>query len=803
MMVELITWAVDQRKPVALYTQRRMLYEQTCQALDKAGIDYGKRASGHEPNSFPDVQMCMTQTELQAVYKREYRKLHNAKLVLVDEAHQQGGPVFGKIMADHVDAGAAVVGYTATPLDLEGYTELLIAGTMSECLNIGALVRPETYAPDEPDLKHIKKYVVGQEFTEKENVKSIMRPGVFGRVKDAWKKHNPDGKPTLLFGPDVAGSLFFAQEFCKAGIKAAHIDGEQIWCDGTFYTTEQDARKWLAGMSKSGEVKVVCNRFVLREGIDWPWIEVGSFATVFGALTSYIQSGGRLLRAYPGKTKTIILDHGGCLDEHTEILTKAGWRGIDQMADDDTIGTMNMTTGAFEWNPNEGTLRKGSGAARIIATCPHLSLCVTDYHNMVMRSDLRKGEWKLLKAGELAKRKSNWIIPTSLIEDVPPAPLSDSELGFIGWYLTDGCMDSARIRIYQSQSSPKLHHDHIRECIEGCGFRYSVTTRTRPSPLLDHPSVEVSYNVSSGRKSQGGWDKLTPWLDKSFPDIFNTLTRRQFGVLLYAMNLGDGCKDKRPQNTLRLAVGNEETANRIQSLAVRRGYRCNLSKQEARNPITRELGATMHVLRIRDASEATVAKDAFVPCGSFLPLSRVWCVQTANGTIVIRRAGKVAVVGNSWHRHGSLAVDRHWQLGMTNQRVCAERQEKLREKKEPEPITCPQCGKVRVKDAKCPACGFEAHRRARLVVQIDGTLREVKGEIYKPRVQKELPNTQQLWTQMYWRARSKKWNATFRQAEAMFFRENYYWPPRTLHLMPKNPADWFSKVAEVPNEALL
>ena len=467
MFMDLIEWAVAERHPVAVYTQRKMLYDQTCREMDKAGIRYGKRAAGHDPNLYLDVQMCMTQTELSRVYKSESRGLHGATLVLIDEAHQHCGPTFQRIMADHVKDDAMCIGYTATPLDLEGYDELLVAGTMSECLKIGALVRPETYAPDEPDLRHIKKYVVGQELTEAENVKSIMRPGVFGRVLKAWKKHNPDGLPTLLFGPDVAGSLFFAQEFCKEGIKAAHIDGEQIWCDGTFYNTEHDAREWLAEMSKSGEVKVVCNRFVLREGIDWPWIQVGSFATVFGALTSFLQSGGRLLRAYPGKEKCIILDHGG-----------------------------------------------------------------------------------------------------------------------------------------------------------------------------------------------------------------------------------------------------------------------------------------------------------------------------------------------NWHRHGSLAVDRHWELGMTNRRVAGERQERLREKKEVEPITCPQCGKVRAGGAKCPACGFEAHKKARMVVQINGELREVKGDIYRPRVQKLLPNTVQVWQRYYYRAKSQKWDATFKAAEAFFFHENHYWPPHNLPLMPKDPSDWYKKVKDVPKEAL-
>lgn len=467
MFTDLIEWCVENRHPAALYTQRKMLYDQTCRVLERSGIRFGKRASGHAPNFFQDIQVCMTQTELSRVYKQESRGLHSAKLVLIDEAHQHCGPTFQRIFNDHVSAGATVIGYTATPLDMEGYDHLFVAGTMSECLRIGSLVRPETYAPDEPDLRHIKNYVVGKELTEKENVKSIMRPGVFARVFDAWKKHNPEQKPTLLFGPDVAGSLFFAQEFWKNGVSSAHIDGEQIWLNGEFKSTDNESRSEIEALSRSGEVKVICNRFVLREGIDWPWIQVGCFATVFGALTSFLQSGGRLLRAYPDKTKCLILDHGG-----------------------------------------------------------------------------------------------------------------------------------------------------------------------------------------------------------------------------------------------------------------------------------------------------------------------------------------------NWHRHGSLAVDRNWQLGMTNQREAAERQERLQEKKEQEPITCPECGKVRASGPTCPACGFTAHKRSRLVIQVDGSLKRVDGEVYKPRKQRMAPNTEQLWEKIYYRARSQKWNATFRQAEAMFFRENYYWPPKTLRLMPKDSGDWFRRVSDVPKEAL-
>jgi hypothetical protein len=56
---------------------------------------------------------------------------------------------------------------------------------------------------------------------------------------------------------------------------------------------------------------------------------------------------------------------------------------------------------------------------------------------------------------------------------------------------------------------------------------------------------------------------------------------------------------------------------------------------------------------------------------------------------------------------------------------------------------------------------------------------------------------------MYHRAKSKKWNATFRQAEAIFVRENHYWPPRDLPFMPKSTADMWRKVSDVPRDSLI
>ena len=694
--------------------------------------------------------------------------------ILVHNCHNQGGPVFSKIMADHVEAGAACVGYTATPLDLEGWEELLIAGTMSECLKIGALVKPETYAPDEPDLKHIKKYVVGQELTEAENTKAIMRPGVFGRVLKAWKQHNPDGKPTLLFGPDVAGSLFFAQEFCKAGIKAAHIDGEQIWCDGTFYNTEQDAREWLAEQSRTGEIKVVCNRFVLREGIDWPWIQVGSFATVFGALTSFLQSGGRLLRAHPGKEK--------CIAEGSLVLTKRGLVPIEKVLYNDRLWD------GQHWVKHHGVICHGT--QKVITYC---GLTGTPDHVVYTRYGRRT-------LGECARLR---------------LPLAATGMG--GQEIRNGCRyisDNASEAAPRAEGGPQgICRGDLREVPPtGLGVVGQFGGRKDDwVPPMQSAAEVPEMALSSPYGSLGEMHQQEP---TEVERLRRKGNRIPISIGIGCVPMGNGqswlatqsaTQPYRQQRSLRagqysLVNGNAEFIPRPRNEAS-----CEDSSvpNSAPGRSLRGQHASLPSGNDEPGTGGETVDDAVVQTER-----RVWDILnagplhrfTVSGVLVANCT--ILDHGGNWHRHGSLAVDRHWQLGMTNQRVTADRQEKLREKKEQEPITCPECGKVRGSGAVCPACGFEAHRRARVVVQIDGTLREVKGDIYRPRVTKLQPNTQSLWDRIYWRARSQKWNASFRQAEAMFFRENYYWPPRNLTMMPKDPNDWYKKVAQVPKEAL-
>lgn len=453
---------IAKRRRAVLYTHRKFLREQIQGVAEDAGIEFGVRASGQSPALLRDVQISSLQTEESRVFKRGVWELHDADIVLIDEAHVQGGAVAEKVIKAHVEKGNPVVGFTGTPTDLGHiYTKLIVAATNSELRDCGAHVRCQTYGPDEPDMRKIKPTATG-EYTEGDVRKVIMTPTIFGRVYENWKRLNPDARAAILFAPGVPESLWFAEQFKARGVPAAHIDGDDIWLNGEKMPSTQEARNELAEQSKSGAIKVVCNRFVMREGIDWPWLYHGIMATVFGAVSSYLQSGGRLLRSHPSLDHVLLQDHGG-----------------------------------------------------------------------------------------------------------------------------------------------------------------------------------------------------------------------------------------------------------------------------------------------------------------------------------------------NWHRHGSLNADREWSLEWNDRMVSGMRQERMREKKEQEPLVCPQCQYVRLAGPKCPQCQYEHTRRSRKVMQLDGSLKEQEGEIYKPRRIKELPDTERIWTQCYMRAKNSRNGMTFNQAYALFFVENYYYPPKHLPFMPTRETDWYRPVRKV------
>ena len=266
-----------------IYLNRKMLLEQLCRGLAEAGIEHGIQAAGYAPDIDAAVQVAMVQTVEQRWSKGEMH-LHDGRLVILDECHSEKGERMASVIDAHVEAGQKFVGVTATPVGCGDMADhLVVAGTNSQLRECGALLRAVHYAPDEPDMKLLKSPTVGVQGI-RDAYREKYRTVLFGRVVDHYQRLNPDGLPTILFASGVDESLWFAQEFCRAGFRAAHVDGERVWINGETFEATDQSRDALSAASEHRDVEIICNRFVLREGIDMPWLAHGILACTFGSV---------------------------------------------------------------------------------------------------------------------------------------------------------------------------------------------------------------------------------------------------------------------------------------------------------------------------------------------------------------------------------------------------------------------------------------------------------------------------------------------------------------------------------------
>ena len=89
-----------------------------------------------------------------------------------------------------------------------------------------------------------------------------------------------------------------------------------MYIDGEEYASDPLKRAEVIDKLRAGDIKVICNRYVMREGIDIPELYHIILATPIGSLSSYVQVVGRALRNHPSLDKVIVQDHAGNFWRH-------------------------------------------------------------------------------------------------------------------------------------------------------------------------------------------------------------------------------------------------------------------------------------------------------------------------------------------------------------------------------------------------------------------------------------------------------------------------------------------------------
>lgn len=327
---------------VTIAVHRNLLLEQMRGQLTAAGIPFGVINADDEMDLDKPVQLASIHTLHSRAVKAGSIDLPKATLVLLDEAHANrsemaralfyGAVGGGLSFQGWLDQGAHIHGFTASPVNLGGLYEQLNQFTtyreLREC-KAHAVIR--TYGPEEIDVADLKLDEDGEYSGRALEPRTYK---IWGSAYEWWKKLNPFAEPALLFGPSAPGARWFAHEFVKKGVTAGYIGADCVLLPGHLpcgtlcldqYPSTTDTRKQALELSENGGIKVLCNRFVLREAIDMPWIRHGIACTVFGGLATYLQSVGRIQRYFDAYPDKIWQCHGGSFWRHGSPNAERFW----------------------------------------------------------------------------------------------------------------------------------------------------------------------------------------------------------------------------------------------------------------------------------------------------------------------------------------------------------------------------------------------------------------------------------------------------------------------------------------------
>ncbi len=301
---EIINGAVKKNKSILFLAHRRELIEQCAAKLEDFGIyNYNIIMSGDKRNN-RDAQVHIA--SVQTLLKREFP---DADLIIIDEAHRAAAKGYRTVVLNYPKA--SILGLSATPERLDGkglddlFSKIVEVCSVTSLIKDGFLISPDCYGLniDEADLKGLRTR--RGDYSEDELEEMMDKPKLIGDIVTNWKKH-ANNKLTVIFACGVKHSKHIVDEFIKAGVSAAHIDGSMSKLE-----RESIIRDW-----RKGFIRVVSNVNLFTEGFDFPQLECCVLARPTQSVSLYLQMAGRIMRTHEDKSSAIILDHSNNVIKH-------------------------------------------------------------------------------------------------------------------------------------------------------------------------------------------------------------------------------------------------------------------------------------------------------------------------------------------------------------------------------------------------------------------------------------------------------------------------------------------------------
>jgi len=245
--------------------------------------------------------------------------------LFVDEAHRIPPSGEGKYRTfikgcQRFNPKLRVIGWTATPFRMACgsichkdhiLNEICYESKLTDLIDQGYLCRLRSkVGASQPDLSEVKRNSGGDYITASLSKSTNRQNVVQAAISEAVAIINAENrKHIIFFCVDVQHCKQVSEELRRHGIYAPYVTGK----------TSQSDRDRITRDHKSGYLRAVCCVNIYTEGYDVPPIDCVVLLRPTLSPGLFSQMVGRGLRIDSTKSDCLILDFGGCIDEHGPI----------------------------------------------------------------------------------------------------------------------------------------------------------------------------------------------------------------------------------------------------------------------------------------------------------------------------------------------------------------------------------------------------------------------------------------------------------------------------------------------------
>ncbi|HEM0679995.1 TPA: DEAD/DEAH box helicase, partial [Listeria monocytogenes] len=232
-----------------------------------------------------DVDMTFVNLGMVQTVVRRLEKTSEPALIIIDESHHVLANSYKKII-NHF-SNAKVVGFTATPVRINGGGLGDINDILIEKVNVKWLIEKQFLAP----YKYFAPEIVQTETLDIKRTGEFDMTGlddqfnkrmIWGDVIKHYQKL-ANGEQAILYASSLYQSEKMAMSFASVDITSAHIDGE----------TPKSIRDDVIKRFREGKIKVLCNLDLIGEGFDVPDCSTVIMLRPTQSLSLYIQQSMR------------------------------------------------------------------------------------------------------------------------------------------------------------------------------------------------------------------------------------------------------------------------------------------------------------------------------------------------------------------------------------------------------------------------------------------------------------------------------------------------------------------------------